>query len=66
LFEKEWQAAGRRTVRLIGEGVSGLETPPQQIGLWDRNWQKDEKVRQVVTELQERFGVNMLSKGKRA
>lgn len=65
LFEKEWQNAGRRPVRLIGVGVSGLETPPQQIGLWDRDWQKDEKVRQVVAELQERFGVNSLSRGKR-
>jgi DNA polymerase-4 len=65
LFEKEWQSAGRRAVRLIGVGVSGLETPPQQIGLWDRNWQKDEKLRQVIEGLQERFGAKALTRGKR-
>jgi DNA polymerase-4 len=38
LFEKEWQeewqVAGRRAVRPIRVGVSGLKTPPQRIGLW--------------------------------
>jgi len=63
LFEKEWQQAGRQPVRLIGVGVSGLESPPQQIGLWDRNWQKDEKLRQTIADLRDRFGEQALARG---
>jgi len=50
-------------VRLIGVGVSGLESPPQQIGLWDRDWQKDEKLQQAIKDLQARFGEQVPSRG---
>ncbi|HBY07779.1 MAG TPA: DNA polymerase IV, partial [Chloroflexi bacterium] len=63
LFEKEWQQAERQPVRLIGVGVSGLEKPPQQIGLWDLDWQKDEKLRQTITALRDRFGEQALQRG---
>jgi len=63
LFEKEWQRANHQPVRLIGIGVSGLENPPQQIGLWDRDWQKDEKLRQTIADLRERFGEDVLGRG---
>ena len=63
LFEKEWQRANQQPVRLIGVGVSGFENPPQQIGLWDRDWQKDEKLRQTIADLRERFGEDVLGRG---
>jgi len=63
LFEKEWQQVNCQPVRLIGVGVSGLESPPQQIGLWDRDWQKDEKLQQAIKDLQARFGEQVLSRG---
>jgi DNA polymerase-4 len=63
LFEKEWQRANRQPVRLIGVGVSGLENPPRQIGLWDQDWQKDEKLQQVISDLQSRFGKMAISRG---
>ena len=63
LLEKEWESTHQKPVRLIGVGVSGLENPPLQIGLWDRDWQKDEKLRETIGSLQERFGTNALSRG---
>ena len=63
LFERVWEGAGRPPVRLIGVGVSGLEKPHQQIGLWDRDWQKDARLHQVVAELRERFGNEAISLG---
>ncbi len=63
LLEKEWGSTNRQPVRLIGVGVSGLENPPQQMGLWDRDWKKDEKLRAAIEDLQERFGEDALSRG---
>ncbi len=63
LFEKTWLAAGKIPVRLIGVGVSGFESTPRQIGLWDRDWQKDEKLRQAIEELQDRFGEQAITRG---
>ena len=63
LLEKEWGTTHQKPVRLVGVGVSGLENPPQQIGLWDRDWQKDEKLRETIDNLQGRFGTNALSRG---
>jgi len=63
LFDREWHSPDRRPVRLIGVGVSGLENPPKQIGLWDRDWQKDQKLQQAIRELQDRFGKDSLTLG---
>ncbi len=63
LFERVWAQPGRQAVRLLGVGVSGLEKPPRQIGLWDKNWRKDARLRQVVRELRARFGEDAVSLG---
>jgi DNA polymerase-4 len=63
LFDREWERPERQPVRLIGVGVSGLENPPQQIGLWDRDWHKDQRLQQAIRELQDRFGEKALSRG---
>ncbi len=65
LFEREWERPDRQPVRLIGVGVSGLENPPQQIGLWDRDWAKDHKLQQAIRELQDRFGEDSLVRGSK-
>jgi DNA polymerase IV len=66
LFEKEWGRPDRQPVRLIGVGVSGLESSPQQIGLWDHDWQKEEKLRAVIEEVKDRYGEDILSRGATA
>ncbi|MFZ6028544.1 MAG: Y-family DNA polymerase [Chloroflexota bacterium] len=63
LFEKEWQASAYRAVRLIGIGVSGFDEPPQQLGLWDCDWQQDERLRGVIDDLQKRFGSKAFTRG---
>ena len=64
LFKREWGRPDRQPVRLIGLGVSGLEKPPQQIGLWDRDWQKDEQLQAAIRNLRERFGEEVVKKGQ--
>jgi len=44
-------------------GVSGLEKPPRQIGLWDRDWQKDERLQDTIDDLQQRFGKQAITMG---
>ena len=61
LFEQNW-AIGK-PVRLLGVGVSGLEKPAKQIGLWDRNWEKEYRLRDVIHDIQARFGEDILAQG---
>jgi DNA polymerase-4 len=51
-------------VRLIGVGVTGLGPPIRQLGLWDVNSERDRKLQEVVDELQEKYGENVIHKGK--
>ena len=55
-------------MRLLGVGVSGLDTDhkleeAKQIGLWDVDWEKERKVQDILAEVQEKFGNNLLSRG---
>ncbi|MBU0512727.1 MAG: DNA polymerase IV [Chloroflexi bacterium] len=61
LFEDNWKRG--HAVRLLGVGVSGLDTPPKQIGLWDRDWVKEEQVQHTLVELRKRFGDDALGRG---
>ena len=61
LFKKEWSQG--HAVRLLGVGVSGLDHPARQIGLWDLDWQKEERLRGVIRDIKERFGEDILSQG---
>jgi len=61
LFETIWQPGN--TVRLLGLGVSGLENPPQQIGLWDLDWEKEHQLQNTIAKLREKFGDDVLSRG---
>lgn len=61
LFRQVWQKG--KAVRLLGVGVSGLEAPSKQLGLWDVDWEKEQRIREVMNEIQERFGEKSLSRG---
>jgi predicted NBD/HSP70 family sugar kinase len=52
-----------QAVRLIGVGVTGLGQPIRQLGLWDTNSEKERKLQNVVDELQEKYGKNVIKRG---
>jgi DNA polymerase-4 len=54
-----------QAVRLIGVGVTGLGQPIRQLGLWDFSSEKDRKLQEVMDELQEKYGRNVIQRGKR-
>lgn len=53
-----------RAVRLIGVGVSNLGAPARQLELWGQGSEKARKLRAVLDELQEKYGKNIIDKGK--
>jgi DNA polymerase-4 len=50
-------------VRLIGVGVSGIGAPVRQLSLWDVGSEKSRKLQEVVDQLQEKYGKNVIWKG---
>ena len=62
LFEENWKSG--KFVRLIGVGVSGLETPVHQLSLWDTEQEKGRRLTQALDELKERYGNDAVSRGK--
>jgi DNA polymerase-4 len=61
LFKSVWSTG--KKVRLLGVGVSGLESPPVQIGLWDVEWEVEYKIQNILLEVQEKFGRDIISRG---
>jgi len=49
-----------QAVRLIGVGVTGLGQPIRQLGLWDMNDEKSQKLQEAVDELREKYGKNII------
>jgi DNA polymerase-4 len=55
LFEKAWKPG--QPVRLIGVGVSGLQPPARQLGLFEASASpKAEKVAEVIDQIRARYG----------
>ena len=52
-----------QAVRLIGVGVTGLGQPIRQLGLWDVDSEKERRLQDVVDELQEKYGKNVIKRG---
>jgi DNA polymerase-4 len=52
-------------VRLIGVGVSGIGAPIRQLSLWDAGAgsEKSRKLQEVMDELQEKYGRNVIKHG---
>ena len=53
-----------QAVRLIGVGVSGIGAPVRQLSLWDEGGEKSRKVQDVVDQLQEKYGKDVIHKGE--
>ena len=52
-----------QAVRLIGVGVSGIGAPVRQLSLWDVGNEKSRKLQEVVDQLQEKYGRDVIHKG---
>jgi len=61
LFDQIWKRG--QAVRLIGVGVSGLSQPPQQLGLWDRDWGKESQLQDAIGKLRDQFGDSVIQRG---
>jgi len=61
LLDQVWEEG--RLVRLIGVGVSNLDTEAQQLGLWDPEVKKDLQLEQALKDLRERFGEDVIARG---
>lgn len=61
LFENLWD--GKRKVRLIGVGVSGLQTEIWQPSLWDNLDDKERRLLAAMDELKGRFGRKIVQRG---
>jgi DNA polymerase-4 len=53
-----------QAVRLLGVGVSNLEQPIRQLGLWDMDSEKSRKLQEAMDTLQEKYGEDVIHKGK--
>ncbi|MCK4490891.1 MAG: DNA polymerase IV [Anaerolineales bacterium] len=61
LLDQVWEEG--RLVRLVGVGVSNLDTEVQQLGLWDPEVKKDLQLEQALKDLRERFGEDVIARG---
>jgi DNA polymerase-4 len=55
--------ASNQPVRLIGVGVSGLGPPIRQLGLWDVGTERSRKLQDVLDQLQEKYGKDIIQRG---
>ena len=51
-------------VRLIGVGVSNLGPPMRQLELWGQESEKARKLREVLDDLQEKYGKKIIDRGR--
>lgn len=49
-------------MRLIGVGVSGLQEPIQQLGLWETADERGQRLQEALDEVRERFGSDALQR----
>ena len=61
LFANLWSHG--RAVRLLGVGTSGFDSPHRQIGLWDVDWESERKIQDLLTEVHQKFGEDLLTRG---
>jgi DNA polymerase IV len=68
LFEKAWTA--NRPVRLLGVGATGLcsqingEVAYRQLQLWEGDPSKNQRLRETIASLRERFGDQAVQLGR--
>ncbi|NLB70626.1 MAG: DNA polymerase IV [Chloroflexi bacterium] len=60
LFLKHWSRG--RAVRLLGVGVTNLDKPHRQLGLFDNDGAKKEDLTKAVDDLRDRFGKDIIKR----
>ncbi|MCK5318627.1 MAG: DNA polymerase IV [Anaerolineales bacterium] len=58
LFQGLWKKG--QAVRLLGVGVSDLHEPIRQLGLFDRQWDRDERLQQAIDSIRNQYGPDSL------
>jgi len=62
IFATAWPH--RQHVRLIGVGVSGLDTAQRQLSLWDaQSEQQEQQLQETLDDLRDRFGEGTITRG---
>ena len=62
LLKQTWPTG--KPVRLLGVGISGLDTPRQQLSLWeDESRTRHRRLQTTLDELRARFGKRMVKRG---
>ena len=61
LFQRNWPK--HTPVRLLGLGVSSLETAGRQLSLWETPSERSQQLSQAMDELQQRFGRQAIKRG---
>jgi DNA polymerase-4 len=61
LLNGVWEEGNK--VRLVGVGVSNLDTQAQQLSLWDPEVKKDLKLQEALDTLQEKYGEGVIKRG---
>lgn len=62
LFDRNWDK--KTPIRLIGVGVSGLESPSKQLGLWDKvDYTRLAKVEAAIYMVNKKYGADKLHRG---
>lgn len=58
LFQELWKKG--QAVRLLGVGVSDLHEPIRQLDLFDRQWDRDERLQQAIDSIRNQYGPDSL------
>ena len=58
LFQGLWKKG--QAVRLLGVGVSDLHQPIRQLDLFDRQWDRDERLQQAIDSIRNQYGPDSL------
>jgi DNA polymerase-4 len=61
LLDTTWDR--KRSIRLVGVGISNLTTHKIQLSLWSAT-NKSQVIEKVITQLQDRFGSDIIHRGK--
>jgi DNA polymerase-4 len=61
LLDQVWEAG--RSVRLVGVGVSKLDTDAHQLSLWDTEQKKDLQLEEALKDIKGKYGENVISRG---
>lgn len=62
LFTEVWQQDSR-PVRLIGIGVSGIESEAEQLSLFEQSFDKEDRLLQAVDKIHVKYGKKCLKRG---